>query len=52
MSQEQLAQKAGMDRSYVGQVERGENSVSMVALAAIAAALETSVASLMANANL
>lgn len=41
-----------MDRSYIGQVERGDNSVSIVSLTTIANALERSVAELMADAGL
>jgi transcriptional regulator with XRE-family HTH domain len=41
-----------MDRSYIGQVERGENSIAMVPLAAIATALGTTIASLMVDAGL
>jgi transcriptional regulator with XRE-family HTH domain len=29
ITQEQLAQRAELDRSYVGQVERGERNVSL-----------------------
>ncbi|MRW85679.1 helix-turn-helix domain-containing protein [Pseudoduganella sp. FT26W] len=52
LSQEQLAQAVGMDRSYIGQVERGENSVAILPLAAIASALETTIATLMQEAEL
>jgi transcriptional regulator with XRE-family HTH domain len=40
MSQEQLAQKAGIDRSYVGGVERGERNISLDNIAKLAAALK------------
>jgi transcriptional regulator with XRE-family HTH domain len=52
LSQEELAQAIGMDRSYMGQVERGENSVAILPLAAIAAALGTDMATLFAEAKL
>jgi transcriptional regulator with XRE-family HTH domain len=52
LSQEELAQAVGMDRSYMGQVERGENSVAILPLAAIAAALDTDMATLMAEAKI
>jgi transcriptional regulator with XRE-family HTH domain len=52
LSQEQLAQAVGMDRSYIGQVERGDNSVAILPLAAIASALGTTIATLMQEAEL
>ena len=52
LTQEELAEKAGMDRSYLGQVERGENSVALHPLVEIAKALDTTVADLMAAASL
>ncbi|MQA22796.1 helix-turn-helix domain-containing protein [Rugamonas sp. FT103W] len=52
LSQEELAQLVGMDRSYIGQIERGENSVAMLPLVAIAEALNTTVAALMTEAGL
>jgi transcriptional regulator with XRE-family HTH domain len=52
LSQEELAQLVGMDRSYLGQIERGENSVAMLPLAEIAKALNTTIAILMAEAGL
>lgn len=38
-SQEQLAHRAGLDRSYVGQVERGERNVSLDNIYRLAAAI-------------
>lgn len=52
LSQEALAEKAGLDRSYLGQVERGENSIALVPLIAIAGTLKTTVAALMQQAKL
>ena len=40
LSQEQLALKAGMNQSYMGQVERGEKSATIDSLDKIANALE------------
>ena len=51
-SQEELAQMVGMDRSYMGQVERGDNSVALLPLASIAKALDTSLTRLMEDAGL
>jgi transcriptional regulator with XRE-family HTH domain len=44
LSQEQLALKAEVDRSYVGGIERGERNVSFLTLVKIAACLECDVA--------
>lgn len=46
MSQEGLAHEAGLDRSYVGRVERGEHNLTFVALVKLARAMECDVASL------
>lgn len=46
-SQEQLAYEVGLDRSYVGGVERGERNISLENIAKLAAALDVSLASLM-----
>lgn len=46
MSQEELALEAGLDRSYVGRVERGENNLTFVSLVRICRALGCDVAAL------
>ncbi len=46
LSQEQLAFAAGMDRSYVSGLERGEFNVSLIAMAKLARALGTRVGAL------
>ena len=52
ISQERLALLAGVDRSYFGRVERGDNNVAMLTLVKIAAGLEISVGDLMLAAGL
>jgi transcriptional regulator with XRE-family HTH domain len=39
-TQEQLAHRAGIDRSYVGQVERGERNITLVNIAKLAGGLD------------
>jgi transcriptional regulator with XRE-family HTH domain len=46
LTQEQLADKAGIDRSYIGGVERGERNLTFKVLCEICAALECDVAKL------
>lgn len=46
MSQEELAHEAGLDRSYVGRVERGENNLTFVSLVRICRAMGCDVAAL------
>ena len=43
ISQEQLADIAGVHRTYVGMVERGEKNVTVLTLARIASALELNI---------
>lgn len=46
-SQEALAQKSGLDRTYVGGIERGERNVSIDNIGKIAAALDVPIFRLM-----
>jgi transcriptional regulator with XRE-family HTH domain len=41
LSQEDLALEAGLDRTYISQVERGKRNVTVIVLARIAGALKT-----------
>ncbi len=47
VSQEELADRAGMHRTYLGGVERGERNVSLLNLVRIARALRVSPAVLL-----
>ncbi len=46
MSQEGLANEAGLDRSYVGRIERGEHNLTFVALVKLCRAMKCDVAAL------
>lgn len=46
-SQEELAERAGLHRTYIGSVERGERNLSLDNIVAIARALGVAVAELM-----
>ena len=52
LSQEELAFRTGLDRSYMGGVERGENNVTLLKMRAIAEALGLSLTELMRKAKL
>jgi transcriptional regulator with XRE-family HTH domain len=52
MSQEQLALRAELDRTYIGNVERGQSNVALLTLARIAKELDTSLIQLLAKAGL
>ncbi|MEE9569816.1 MAG: helix-turn-helix transcriptional regulator [Candidatus Binatia bacterium] len=47
LSQEKLALEAGLDRSYVGGVERGDRNVSLVNIGKISKALGVSLHTLL-----
>ncbi|OZG57919.1 transcriptional regulator [Bifidobacterium tissieri] len=51
LSQERLALEAGIDRSYMGRIERGERSVSYDKLWAVCDALHISLAELILKAE-
>lgn len=46
MSQEELAYRADLDRSYVGGIERGEHNVALMSLVKLAKALGVKVSDL------
>ena len=52
LSQEALADAAGIDRSHMGKIERGERNVTLLNLLRIAAALNGSAADLLREAGL
>lgn len=51
-SQEQLALQTGLDRSYMGGIERGEHNVATMNLCKIAVALSVTPSALLAAAGL
>lgn len=52
MSQEALADVAGVDRSHMGKIERGERNVTFLNILKIAKALECRASELLIDANL
>ena len=52
ISQEELANLSGIDRSYLGAIERGEQNSGLLHLVRMATALGTTVSDLMAKAGL
>jgi transcriptional regulator with XRE-family HTH domain len=49
LSQEGLANEAGLDRSYVGRIERGEHNLTFVSLVRLCRAMKCDVAALTAG---
>ena len=47
LSQEGLAERAGMHRTYVGSVERGERNIALLAIGRLAKALDVTMAELL-----
>lgn len=52
LSQDRLATEAGVDRSYMGMIERGESIPTVVALLKVAKALEVPAAALLEGVEL
>jgi transcriptional regulator with XRE-family HTH domain len=52
ISQEALADLAGLDRSYMGGIERGEHNVALINIQKVAAALDLTIAELMTQADI
>ena len=52
MSQEELAHRSGVDRSYMSSIERGEQNVGLMSMHRIAEALGVPLAELVLNAKL
>ena len=52
LSQEAFADEVGIDRSYIGGIERGEHNVALVNLLKIAASLDITLAQLIQKAKL
>jgi transcriptional regulator with XRE-family HTH domain len=52
LSQEALAVDAGLDRSYVGGIERGEHNITVMNLKKISVALGVNMSALLAAASL
>ena len=49
LSQEELADRAGLNRNYVGMIEREENAPTVDALELLAKALDINAAELLSN---
>jgi transcriptional regulator with XRE-family HTH domain len=47
MSQEELASRAGVHRTYIGMIERGEKNVTIITMIKLATALEVTITELL-----
>jgi transcriptional regulator with XRE-family HTH domain len=52
LSQEAVANAAGLDRSHMGKIERGERNVTLLNIMRIAGVLQSSASELLAAAKL
>ncbi len=49
LSQEELAAKAGVHRTYIGMIERGEKNITLLNIKKVAKALDLSIDKLLTN---
>lgn len=49
ISQEELAHRAGLHRTYIGMIERAEKNITLLNIEKIADALEVKITDLLAN---
>jgi len=49
LSQEELAFRAGLHRTYIGMIERAEKNITLINIEKLAKALNTSIAELLSN---
>lgn len=49
LSQEELAEKCGLHRTYIGSIERGERNVTLSTLEILANSLDISISQLLRN---
>ena len=49
LTQEDLAEKSGLDRSYIGGIERGQRNITFTVLCQIVRALEIDIAQISTN---
>lgn len=52
LSQEELADHSGIDRSHMGKIERGERNVTLLNIARVAEAMQCKPSELLADAGL